>query len=184
MSRIVLSAALVAAPLSLTACESMGWAGTPEANGSASASRGEFVNVMLAGHNEARRAYGTAPLAWDPALAADAARYAQEMARTGIYRHSLKASRSSKQGENIWRGSRGAFSYRTMVDLFVDERRYFQRGPFPYNSSTGNWADVGHYTAVIWPTTTRVGCAIATGQRDDYLVCRYFPSGNRDGVRL
>jgi len=44
--------------------------------------------------------------------------------------------------------------------------------------STGNWADVGHYTQMIWKNTTAVGCAVATGGGMDPLVCRYSPSGN------
>jgi hypothetical protein len=57
----------------------------------------------------------------------------------------------------------------------------FQRGVFPAVSRTGNWEDVGHYTQIVWPTTTRVGCAIASTSRTDYLVCRYSPAGNIDG---
>jgi hypothetical protein len=34
---------------------------------------------------------------------------------------------------------------------------------------------------MIWPTTTRVGCALASTPRTDYLVCRYSPAGNIDG---
>ena len=37
---------------------------------------------------------------------------------------------------------------------------------------------------MIWPTTTRVGCAIASTQRIDYLVCRYATAGNMDGRKL
>ena len=34
---------------------------------------------------------------------------------------------------------------------------------------------------MIWPTTQRVGCAVASTQRVDYLVCRYATAGNIDG---
>ena len=78
-------------------------------------------------------------------------------------------------------GSRGAFSVEAMVGGWSSEKRYFTRGVFPNNSNTGNWADVGHYTQMIWPTTQRVGCAVASTPRIDYLVCRYSPAGNIDG---
>jgi hypothetical protein len=80
----------------------------------------------------------------------------------------------------LWMGSRGAFSVEAMVGGWSSEKRYFTRGIFPNNSNTGNWADVGHYTQMIWPTTQRVGCAIASTPRTDYLVCRYSPAGNID----
>ena len=144
----------------------------------------DFRSAMMAGHNEARRDFGVAPLGWDPALAADAGRWAAEMARTDRFGHSPRDGRSFPQGENIWRGSRGAYSPSVMVRTFTDEKRYFRSGTFPANSTTGNWRDVGHYTAIVWPTTTHVGCALASSRAYDYLVCRYSPPGNRDGVRL
>jgi hypothetical protein len=68
-----------------------------------------------------------------------------------------------------------------MVGGWGSEKRFFVRGAFPNNSRTGNWFDVGHYTQIVWPTTTRVGCAVASNGRNDYLVCRYSPAGNIDG---
>jgi hypothetical protein len=51
---------------------------------------------------------------------------------------------------------------------------------FPAASRTGRWEDVAHYTQMVWPTTTRVGCAIYAVDWD-YLICRYSPPGNIDG---
>jgi hypothetical protein len=41
--------------------------------------------------------------------------------------------------------------------------------------------DVGHYTQVAWRGTSQVGCARATGQKTDVLVCRYNNAGNYIG---
>jgi hypothetical protein len=43
---------------------------------------------------------------------------------------------------------------------------------------------VGHYTQLIWPTTREVGCAVAKGQGNDVLVCRYAPAGNVLGEKI
>ena len=51
---------------------------------------------------------------------------------------------------------------------------------FPAATQSGQWEDVAHYTQMVWPTTTRVGCAILAADWD-YLICRYSPPGNIDG---
>src|SRR3546814_16468334 len=52
------------------------------------------------------------------------------------------------------------------------------RSALPKFITTGRWSDVGHYTQIIWHSTTDVGCAIAVSQSDEYLVCRYTTPGN------
>jgi hypothetical protein len=44
-------------------------------------------------------------------------------------------------------------------------------------------ADVGHYTQLVWRATTQVGCASASSEREDILVCRYAEAGNYRGER-
>ena len=139
-----------------------------------------FPARIVAAHNAQRAAAGMPPLAWDPSLAEGAAVYAQQMAASGLFAHSDRSKRRGT-GENLWMGSRGAFSFEAMVGGWTAEKRYFVPGIFPNNSRSGDWADVGHYTQMIWPATQRIGCAIASNARADYLVCRYSPAGNIDG---
>lgn len=134
-------------------------------------------------HNVERRQRGAAPLSWDPALAQGAQVYANELARLNLLRHSPRNVRRGI-GENLWRGTRDYFRPSRMVGDWASERSMFRPANFPAVSKTGNWADVGHYTQIIWPGTQRVGCAIAKSASSDVLVCRYWPSGNVDGQRL
>jgi hypothetical protein len=138
---------------------------------------------LLAAQNAERARVGVPPLVWDPALAAAAASYGPVLAALGQLQHSPKDTRPG-QRENLWMGTRGAYSPEQMVSTWTGERRFFRPGIFPNVSTTGNWLDVSHYTTLIWPTTTRVGCAIASTPRIDYLVCRYATAGNMDGTRL
>lgn len=135
---------------------------------------------ILAVHNAQRATYGLPPLVWDPVLAAGAAVWAQQMSVTGVFQHSDRKARPGV-GENMWYGTRGAYSVEAMIGLWVNEKRNFVAGVFPNVSRTGNWFDVSHYTQMIWPTTQRIGCAIGSNARVDYLVCRYSPKGNVDG---
>jgi hypothetical protein len=140
----------------------------------------QFPARVLAIHNAARAQAGAQPLAWDPALGQAAANYAVQLALTNSFHHSDRRTRPGT-GENLWMGTRGVFSYEAMVGRWASERRYFVPGVFPAVSRSGNWEDVGHYTQMVWPTTTRVGCAVATNTTTDFLVCRYSPAGNVEG---
>jgi hypothetical protein len=140
--------------------------------------------TVLNAHNQARYRFGVPALAWSDELAAEAMNHAQVMAQTGVYNHDQTPGRRKKAGENLWRGQRGVFSYDVMIGVMIAEAQHFRAGVFPDNSRTGEWHDVAHYTQIVWPTTTNVGCALASSATTDYFVCRYSPTGNKDGFEL
>lgn len=141
-----------------------------------------FDGRILAAHNRERSGLDIAPLTWDDELAQSAKTWADHLAETGKFEHAPEA-RHDPEGENLWAGSKGYYSIEAMVDGWVREKRFYTPGIFPANSVTGQVADVGHYTQVIWRRTTQVGCAIASGVREDVLVCRYSRAGNYIGER-
>lgn len=132
---------------------------------------------LLAAHNKERAAVGAPPLVWDANLAAASAAYGPLLAARGELAHSPPQMRVG-QGENLWMGTRGAFSLEEMVGDWAGEKRIFRPGIFPNVSTSGNWSDVGHYTQIVWRGTARVGCAVHQSPQWDYLVCRYSPPGN------
>jgi hypothetical protein len=134
---------------------------------------------MLAAHNRARAEVGVPPLIWDRELAVGAAEYAAQMSSVGRV-HAPRAGRNCVR-ENLLQSLVGSRSPEQMVDVWVAEKAYFKPGIFPDVSTTGDWAKVGHYTQVIWATTTHVGCGVHSDKRYDWTVCRYSPPGNRDG---
>lgn len=136
-----------------------------------------MLAVMLEAHNDARREVGVPNLVLDQNLSDQALAYAEELAGSGRFEHSASNTRPG-QGENLWAGTQGAFSYAFMAAGWIDEKQYYTHASFPQVSTTGNWADVGHYTQIIWRNTDRLGCGVATGTGRDYLVCRYAPPGN------
>jgi hypothetical protein len=132
---------------------------------------------LLAEHNRERERTGVPRLAWNDRLAGEAQAWARTLASDGALRHAPQ-SVSGGAGENLWMGTAGYFAPESMVEAFVAERSLYQHGKFPEVSRTGNWKDVGHYTQVVWRQTREVGCAVARGEGNDYLVCRYWPAGN------
>jgi hypothetical protein len=157
--------------------------GAAAAANSTSRSSHSAASRLLAAHNAERARMGVRPLQWDPALAASAAAYGPTLARLGRLKHSPKTWRPGER-ENLWMGTRGAFSPEQMVGNWISEKAYYRPGTFPRVSRTGRWDDVAHYTQVVWSGTTRVGCAIHSDGRWDYLICRYSPPGNIEGYRV
>lgn len=141
-----------------------------------------FVDTVLSAHNRYRTELNLPPLQWSNELAQNAQGWADELAARGGRR--LEHSQGTGEGENLWMGTSGYFSYDDMVTGWGDEKQYFRPGTFPNVSTTGNWADVGHYTQIIWRDTTHVGCGLSTAGGNDILVCRYSPPGNYSGRRV
>ena len=150
-------------------------------------SAGVATNVdarLLAAHNRERSAAGITPLHWNAELAAGAADWAAELARTNAFEHSADTATDGEPlGENLFMGTRGHYAPEAMVGMWIDEKAQFKPGLFPNNSRTGALEDVGHYTQLMWRETTQVGCAVAPGRSDEFLVCRYAQAGNVEGQR-
>lgn len=140
------------------------------------AARSAFEQSILAEHNAERVRVGSGPLIWSDRLARDAAVWARTLARTNSFEHAPEGK--EVQGENLWMGTQGAYSTQDMVQLWISEKRLYQPRKFPDVSTSGVWADVGHYTQLIWSNTKSVGCALASNAESDFLVCRYTPPGN------
>lgn len=139
------------------------------------------LRAVLDVHNQLRARFGARPLRWNPVLAANAERYAHTLAATGILRHSPRAGRE-RERENLVVGPRSRASPAQLAQLWVAQGPLFRPGTFPA-VCVGGPSSCFHFTQMIWPTTTDVGCALVRG-RFEALVCRYTPPGNRDGVRL
>lgn len=132
---------------------------------------------LLVGHNAERARLGLPPLRWNPALARDAGAWARILLSRGELEHASHETRKG-HGENLWMGTAGAWNADGMVEMFLDERRYFRPATFPNVSLTGHWSDVGHYSQIVWRETREVGCALDSAKGLDVLVCRYYPAGN------
>jgi Cysteine-rich secretory protein family len=171
--RVILNASVV-----IAATMSIGFAGAARADEAAALS--SFDTRVLETQNAERVRVGAPPLAWDATLAKSAESWAKELARTSNFDH----QKQDAEGENLWMGTVAAFQPEEMVDGWVQERKFFMSGRFPDVSTTKEWSDVGHYTQLIWKTTTRVGCAKVANAENDFLVCRYSPPGNWIGVEI
>lgn len=145
--------------------------------------RADFNDRLLAAQNLERAKIGVPALTWNAGLAADARKWADQLAATGRFEHSADEPGKEPQGENLWAGTPRAFTPEAMVGLWAAEKRDYQPGVFPNNSRSGDVEQVGHYTQLIWRATGQVGCATAIGKNEEVLVCRYSEAGNVYGER-
>lgn len=132
-----------------------------------------FARTMLAAHNAVRASVGVPPLAWSVRLAAVARDWADRLAATGIFAHRP----DNPYGENLYEISGGVASPAEVVAAWANEARDYD---IRTNSCT---AVCGHYTQLVWATTRRVGCGVATGGDREVWVCDYDPPGNVIGFR-
>ncbi|KAL3692371.1 hypothetical protein R1sor_006022 [Riccia sorocarpa] len=131
-------------------------------------------------HNAARKAVrvvSMANLTWDWSLA----NYAQNWANSRASRANncvLKHS-NGPYGENIFWASWNSTPL-DAVKLWLAEKPY-------YNYTTNSCKPgkmCGHYTQIVWKTTTKVGCASAKCPAGGtFTVCSYNPPGNYIGER-
>lgn len=141
-----------------------------------------FNQLYLDSHNEKRsRHWFTNPLEFDSDLAADAYRYACELATNdnGL----VHAEDRNGAGENLywaWSSNPQSTSYFTTAkgaDSWYDEI-----ADYDFSTGTGTGV-VGHFTQMVWHGTTRLGCGYA-GVVDGvggFVVCRYLDHGNIRG---
>ncbi len=138
-----------------------------------------FDQRILDLHNGERVAVGVPPLRWNPALEQSATEYAGQLARTGQLVHAPREGRGIER-ENLSQGLPW-WGPDQLLNNWIREKQDFTPGLFPDVARDGNWLNVAHYTQMIWPTTTDLGCGEAAGGGYKWLVCRYSPGGNKDG---
>ncbi|KPM45259.1 hypothetical protein AK830_g1268 [Neonectria ditissima] len=132
--------------------------------------------AALDAHNAARSAVGNPDLVWDATLASGAQEWATHLVSLGTLEH----SGADGLGENLYMQYGTDSPYANAVAAFVEEKS-------SYNGETiseSNYMTFGHYTQVIWKSTTKVGMAIASGTNGKtYVVARYSPPGNYIGEK-
>lgn len=125
--------------------------------------------AAVAAHNKGRATKGLSPLTWDASLSASAQTCANKIASSGNFAH-------CQSGENLYGQSGGTGSVLVNgVTAWLNEAPLYKGEKIPQ----GNFAGYGHYTQVMWNTTTRVGMAQAKGANGwTYVVAHYNPAGN------
>jgi pathogenesis-related protein 1 len=130
------------------------------------------IKTILDEHNKIRADVGLPKLVWN----CDLADFAQEWATRGVFEHRLE----NKYGENIFVAGNLSAAVVSGVNLWHSEKAF-------WNNSTAvcqTGKVCGHYTQIVWRSTTEIGCGInrnAPGKFKVIMVCNYNPAGNYAG---
>lgn len=140
------------------------------------------IQALVDAHNAWRTKYGVPPLAWDTKLASAAQQIANRSAADGTIHAAQHA-----YGENFFWAAATPHTPKFVVD-------YWGREVAHYNLATNRCSTTkvcGHFTQVVWKSTKKVGCALASSRKPPaganwkgigfYWICMYSPRGNRAG---
>jgi pathogenesis-related protein 1 len=128
----------------------------------------QFVDA----HNRYRAKHCAAPLTWSPKLAEVAQAWANTLRDKGC---TFGHSTGNKYGENLAAGTIGALDPESTTAMWYDEVKLYT---FP---DGGFSMETGHFTQVVWTTTTQIGCGSVECNGNVIYVCNYDPPGNWQG---
>jgi pathogenesis-related protein 1 len=128
------------------------------------------VEQMLEAHNQWRKRSNVPALTWSPQLAS----YAQEWANKLLKENRFEHRRNSPYGENLAAAQGQQLSPERVVNMWGEEVKDYNYA----NNSCKPGAMCGHYTQVVWKSSTQVGCAVARASGKEVWVCNYNPPGN------
>eukprot|EP00928_Gymnodinium_smaydae_P043404 TRINITY_DN29084_c0_g1_i2.p1 TRINITY_DN29084_c0_g1~~TRINITY_DN29084_c0_g1_i2.p1 ORF type:complete len:376 (-),score=65.70 TRINITY_DN29084_c0_g1_i2:2-1129(-) len=158
-------------------------------------SRGDFRDDLLRGHNAVRLRAGLSAVSWDAGLASLAAARVHRLAGSGCYiKHSGLEDRWETAGfqyvgENLYKVINMRPTGVDVVDAWYAEIDDYQYGRVGASCTKERCADrasppctLGHFTQVMWQTTTHIGCAReacpGVAQETFIVACHYGPGGN------
>lgn len=125
-----------------------------------------WIDDMLALHNNYRAQHGAPAVTWNQDLANAALVNAQQY----HWAHTV----NNPYGENIATGTYTDPDYYGF--LWYDEQKLYDYGNPGYSDATG------HFTQLVWASTTQIGCAMVNAQNDRQfpysMTCEYAPPGN------
>ena len=143
-----------------------------------------FDSTALSTHNSYRSTHNVPAMTQDNALAARARAWSANMARSGTLQHSPSSARDGA-GENLFVSYTTGSADPASVARQAVKSWYDEVSDYNY-SNPGFSSNTGHFTQVVWKSSTRLGCGIAEGSKNlsgntykaYYVTCHYAPAGN------
>lgn len=145
----------------------------------------EFLQEVLNKVNALRAKHGSPPLTLDPELVEYAKSRASFMAEKDDLTHEGLRSGTGENGS--WAGAPSGSTAGSGTDAV--DGWYAENSNYDY--ATGKQIDpapdkpTGHFTALVWKNTTKIGVGRVAGQgkqySETYIVANFSPAGNMGG---
>uniref|UniRef100_A0A0K0EDY7 SCP domain-containing protein n=1 Tax=Strongyloides stercoralis TaxID=6248 RepID=A0A0K0EDY7_STRER len=131
--------------------------------------RNNFLELklrMLKESNQYRKYHKAGPLVEDPYLTQLAQAYAEKIARLGRLVHDS----DRRFGENL--------GYSTVQIAYIIVKQWYDEVKFYKFGNNYPTSGAGHFSQLVWVSSSKVGCGVATSGSEVYVVCKYSPKGN------
>jgi uncharacterized protein YkwD len=128
----------------------------------------DFGKSLLSASNKLRAKHASPPLKWSPPAAAKAKEWARHLAKSGTLQH----GNHEGMGQNLAYKMGQELSAQEVANMWYDEI-----SKYDYNNP-GFKSGTGHFTQLIWASSTQMGAAIVTQGNRSYVVANYSPPGN------
>jgi uncharacterized protein YkwD len=138
---------------------------------SGSPPKGGIKQEIIDVHDTFRDKHGAPHLVWDK----EAGKAAQEWAEALLRANTLKHGNHDGMGQNLFSSHGASVTAQQVVQFWYDEIKQYN-----YNSPMFT-PGTGHFTQVVWASTTGIGVGVASEDRKTYVVCNYVPPGNVTG---
>ena len=137
---------------------------------------------IISQHNTLRKKHKSGALTKLSKIEEYAQATAKYNAQLGTLKHTREYYNGQPVGQNLYLSTWAPSATNVLTSWYTEEQVH-------YNYATGESKDgevTGHFTQVVWKSTTKIGCGYAVGKWKTYsnsyfLCCDYYPAGNYQG---
>ena len=129
---------------------------------------GNFGQSLLVASNKLRAKHGSPPFKWSSSAAAKAKQWARHLAESGTLQH----GNHEGMGQNLAYKTGQELSAQEVANMWYEEISDYDFAHPGFKSNTG------HFTQLVWASSTEMGAAVVTQGNRSYVVANYIPAGN------
>lgn len=151
-----------------------GYSSNPQPQQQGFSGYNNFCAEALQTHNYYRARHHAPPLRFNQELCNIAQAYAEKLAKKNSIAHSKAKFHGENMGENIFFCSNKTATGEMASTSWYDEIK-------KYNFKKDAQPGTGHFTQLVWKSTTDVGFGVVPMAGNYYVVANYYPCGNMIG---